>query len=84
MEQKDEKDIQVKTKILNDLSAFYNSLSISIQHKTLNNEELKKAFDFFVTYNFENEKKNYDDSDLMSFFSLGWFIYTQLLPFSTS
>lgn len=73
-----------KTKILRDLSSFFQSLSVSIENKTLSNEELKKAFDFFVTFNFENEKKNYDDSDLMSFFSLGWFIYTQLLPFSTS
>lgn len=79
----DEKKVS-NDKILNDLSSFFHSLSVSIRSGTLSNEELKKAFDFFVTFNFENEKKNYDESDLMSFFSLGWFIYTQLIPFSST
>lgn len=73
-----------KTKILKDLSSFYSSLAFSIENQTLSNTDLKKAFEFFVSFNFEKQNKeneNMNDSELMKFFSLGWFIYTQLMQF---
>lgn len=76
-----------KTKILKDLSSFYSSLAFSIENQTLSNTDLKKAFEFFVSFNFDRDRQNekdvetLDDTNLMKFFTLGWFIYTQLTPF---
>ena len=52
-----------------------------IKNKSLDNEDLRKVTEFYLSYNFLNEVNNENnevvnnDKELLNFLSLGWYIY---------
>lgn len=68
-------------KILSELSLYFSSLAKSIENKTASEEELKEAFEFYIKQDYRKKtiNNNSDETTLMKFLTMGWFVYTQLL-----
>ena len=64
------------------LSTFLKKLAEKIDQNTLTDRQLCRIGEFFMAFIFEEkmkENKN-EDGDFLKFITLGWWIYTQILP----
>lgn len=83
----EESDID-DSKIRKELSDFLRTMADSIEHNTLDLSTQQKASDTFLQYKFisklyndltcEHSEEEKDESDLLKFLSLGWYMYTQI------
>jgi hypothetical protein len=62
------------------LVPFLKELIESIESNQLSEEQLKHIGEFFMSYRFyENSNENSNETDIVKFITMGWYIYTQLL-----
>ena len=58
---------------------FLEEILNNMKNKELSDDDLRKVTEFYLSYNFlninEEDGDNFTDKDLVSFLSLGWYIY---------
>ena len=77
-----------------DLATFLRQIASAIEEKKLKNEDLLKVSEFYMEWKMLNEKPNktlvkknepntddinLSDKEFLKFFTLGWYVYTQIL-----
>ena len=63
----------------NELTTFLNNLIFEIENKKIGKDNLKKIGEFYMSYKF-NENFPKEEEENLKFFTLGWYIYTYILP----
>jgi hypothetical protein len=64
---------------------FLRDLATKLENDELHDEVALQATEFFMKLNFmesceRSEEDSEEDSDVMKFLSLGWYIYTHIIP----
>ncbi len=68
------------------LIEFLKSLTKSLEKNELDDTKISRISEFFMSYNFQdqtNEEEEFQDEELVKFLSLGWYVYTHLIPTTT-
>ena len=68
------------------LKEFLKSLTKSLEKNELDDTKISRISEFFMSYNFQdqtNEEEEFQDEELVKFLSLGWYVYTHLIPTTT-
>ena len=61
------------------LVPFLRNLAENIEKGNLNQEELQKVGDFYMSYIFNEQEKEMSNKELLKFFAMVWYVYQQLL-----
>jgi hypothetical protein len=62
--------------IENKIISFLEEILEKLKNKNLDESELIKITEFYLSYNFlNNDHDDYSDKDMVNFLSLGWYIY---------
>ena len=61
------------------LVPFLRNLAENIEKGNLNQEELQKVGDFYMSYIFNDQEKEMSNKEFLKFFAMGWYVYQQLL-----
>jgi|UppTromicrDC3135_1034486.scaffolds.fasta_scaffold01868_1 hypothetical protein len=64
--------------ILKSMGSFLRNLANNIENNTLSNNDIKKLFEFYIKFKFDDNNNNSNDYNL-KYFTLGWYIYNNLL-----
>ncbi len=70
------------------LIEFLKSLTKSLEKNELDDTKISRISEFFMSYNFQDqtttdEDEEFQDEELVKFLSLGWYVYTHLIPTTT-
>lgn len=66
---------------MSDIVVFLKKLVDDIENKKLSDEDLIYVSDFYMSYKAKTEKQiDYSDREFIKFFTLGWYVYTHLIP----
>lgn len=84
-------ETSVDKKVRQDVVKFLRDLADKLEHDDLSPEACLRISEFFMKYNFinaifddtEDTNTSTDESDILKFMSLGWYVYTQLIPRAT-
>jgi hypothetical protein len=76
--------------VRSDIVTFLRGLADSLEKKTLDSTVEKQVSEFFLRFNFgaslfdnlesTEDNENVTDNELVKFLSLGWYVYTQMVP----
>jgi len=62
------------------LSSFLRQIASDIDEKKLAEEQVKRVGEFFMSWKFEEiNTVSHSDEEFLKFFTLGWYVYTQIL-----
>ena len=61
------------------LIGFLRELANDIETKKLDNDRLADISKFYMSWKFKEDKGEYSYEELISYLSLGWYVYTCLL-----
>ena len=61
------------------LVSFLRELANDIENKSLDKEKMQAIGEFYISWCYKNKRKVDNESDFFKFFTMGWYIYEQLL-----
>jgi len=65
------------------LAPFLRKLADDLDGQQLSPEETQRVGEFYAAWTFHSTPENPDETDLMKFFTMGWYVYRQLLKNET-